>query len=499
MPKRSTANSETIPPPLMGINAKDAISNMDQSFALEMENFFPVGNAIEMRRGCSSFATGVGAGKVFDLHSYVEVDGTSHLIATDTAHVYDCTAGGVSTNISGLTLFTGFFTSVNFRNKIFFKSYDQGSDVYDWDGTTWNTTAFVGPSGDDKLLWFVTTYKNRIYFLDFNCSMWYGGVDAVTGALTEWDFKSLFHLGGTPTFIGPLGATASALAEEFIVISTKGEVLLYDGDNPGATNWSLIGRYFIPEPAGPRAFIRNGQDILVITRLGILSLSSIINSTAITQFSFLTDNISPLFRDSINASVALGGAYDQHIVGCIYPNGNYLILNVPTTTSTSTQYVMNLVTGAWAKFTNQNAWCFGLYNSALYFGTNNGKVFLADTGYSDEDPANAGQILTRTVKLRCAFNYFGNRQSVKQFTECRPIVYQSEGLSLTLDCNVDYNDVTATSTVTDTTDTAYKLYLPRMGLKGIGKAASIRIDGTVTTKRMSLQALEVLWNEGDIT
>jgi hypothetical protein len=88
---------------------------------------------------------------------------------------------------------------------------------------------------------------------------------------------------------------------------------------------------------------------------------------------------------------------------------------------------------------------------------------------------------------------------VKQFTECRPIVQQSEGLTLTLDVNVDYNDVVATSTVTDTTDTAYKLYLPRMGLNGIGKAASVRIDGTVTTKRMSLQALEVLWNEGDIT
>lgn len=499
MPKRSTANSETIPPPLMGINAKDAISNMDQSFALEMENFFPVGNAIEMRRGYETFATGVGGGKVFDLHPFVAVNGTEYLLATDSASVYDCTAGGAAVLLSGLTIFTGFFSSVNFRNRIFMKAYDAATDVYDWDGTTWNLSAFVGPGGDDKTLWYVTSYKNRLYFLDTNCSMWYGGVDAITGALTEWDFKSLFHHGGSPVFIGPFGATASVLAEEFIVISTKGEILLYDGDNPGATNWSLVGRYFMPEPAGPRAFVRNGQDILVITRLGILSLSSIINSTAITQFSYLTDNISPLFRDSVNTAVAIGPSFSQYIVGCIYPNGNYLIINLPTSVTTSIQYVMNLVTGAWAKFSNQDAWFFALHKSKLYFGNGNGVVSLADTGYDDEDPFNAGQILPRAVKLRCAFNYFGNRQSVKQFTECRPILSQSEGLSLTLDVNVDYNDVVATSTVTDTTDTAYKLYLPRMGLKGIGKAASIRIDGTVTTKRMSLQALEVLWNEGDIT
>ena len=67
---------------------------------------------------------------------------------------------------------------------------------------------------------------------------------------------------------------------------------------------------------------------------------------------------------------------------------------------------------------------------------------------------------------------------------------------------MDFANVAATQTVTaDTTDTAYKIYQPRVGLQGIGNAVSIRIDQTApaTDKRFSLNAIKVVWQDGDIT
>jgi hypothetical protein len=127
-------------------------------------------------------------------------------------------------------------------------------------------------------------------------------------------------------------------------------------------------------------------------------------------------------------------------------------------------------------------------------------VAKADNGYKDVNTSNSALTLSRIIKLRHAFNYLGNNIANKVFTQAIPTIYQSEGLALTLDCDVDYTDVTATSTETDTTDTAYKLYQPRMGLTNQvnGSAVSIRIDGTVTEKRMSLQATKVYWLEGEI-
>jgi hypothetical protein len=124
-------------------------------------------------------------------------------------------------------------------------------------------------------------------------------------------------------------------------------------------------------------------------------------------------------------------------------------------------------------------------------------VCKAWDGYVDTNQS-TGASKTRTHKLRPAFNYLGDRSSVKTFVSARPIIYQSEGLDLTMDADVDFADTTATNRETNTADTSYKIYQPSMGLNGIGKCVSVRIDGTVTTKRSSLQAIEVFYTPGGL-
>lgn len=506
MPQRSNpdTHSLTIPPPVNGWNTKDPISQMDPLYAVELENFFPNAGTVDLRNGYRQHATGVGSARVHTVCEYVQEDGDRFLLALQVTAgavtAYDATSAGAASSIIGAASLVGdMINYVNYRGSIFFKE-EENSDVYYWNGTgNLTAAAFTGPGGDDKLLGKLTTYKNRIYFSSITgTSLWYSGLDAITGALTEFSLSSLFRLGGRIQFIGSTSLSGSFIQEVFVIISDQGEVLLYQGDYPGSTTWGIVGRYYIPPPAGRRAFFYWGQDIIVITAQGLVALSKVINAGISGQYEFLSDSIAPSFSSLIQAAIALGAATLNYINGIVYPQGPFLLVNIPTGSATFIQLVMNLITGAWCKFTGINAYHWTLFNNNLYFAGTQGKVFKADNGYFDEDPASAGNAQSRTIKMRPAYNYFGNPSLVKQFVEARPIIYQSEGLGLTMDADVDYSNTTATSTVSDTTDTAYKLYTPRVGLQGIGYSASIRIDGSVTTKRMSLQATQVIFRDGDI-
>lgn len=476
---------------------------MDPLFAPELENFFPNGATVDLRNGYRQHATGVGPGIVGSLHEYVQEDGDRFLLGFETGNAWNATSAGAATDITGAATLIGNGSNlytVNFRNLIFIKE-NEGTPVYTWNGTgNLAAAGFTGPSGADSALARMTTYKNRIYFAGLTtASVWYGGLDAVTGALTEFPCLSLFRLGGYIAFVGSTSLSGFSVEEVFVIISNQGEILLYQGDYPGASNWGIVGRYYIPAPAGLQAYFYWGQDILVITKQGLVALSDAIATGSKREFQFFSDNIAPTFKTLVQAALDIGSSVSHYINGVVYPGGPYLVVNIPTSTAVSVQLVMNLITKAWCKFTGQNAFRWALFNQDLYYAGNAGKIFKADNGYFDENPTSPGVAQARTIKLRHSYNNFGTPEIQKQFTQAIPRMFQSEGFALTMDVDVDFADTAATQVVTpDTSDTSYKLYQPNVGLNGIGNAGSIRIDGTVTTKRMSLQATQVFWNEGDI-
>ena len=72
-----------------------------------------------------------------------------------------------------------------------------------------------------------------------------------------------------------------------------------------------------------------------------------------------------------------------------------------------------------------------------------------------------------------------------------------------MDVNVDYENVTVTNQVIDSTSSSYIRYRPLMDALGEGKAVSIRINnGSIQpgaeyrTKYMSLEAIEIFWKDG---
>jgi hypothetical protein len=102
-----------------------------------------------------------------------------------------------------------------------------------------------------------------------------------------------------------------------------------------------------------------------LTSQGLVPLSKILSMTegSAKRASF-TDKISGQFRDQYQTTGALFGWQ------CVeYPKENILLVNVPIAErQTQHQYVMNINTGAWCRFTGVNAGCWSLLGDALYFG-----------------------------------------------------------------------------------------------------------------------------------
>ena len=214
-------------------------------------------------------------------------------------------------------------------------------------------------------------------------------------------------------------------------------------------------------------------------------------------------NYAKAISDKISGSVLTAVTNFKSIFGweaIIYPRGQFGLFNIPNDTSGSfVQFVVNLNTGAWGRFTGQNSYCWGLLNGDLYFGGED-KVYKADNGLSD-----AGTQIQGDAKT--AFVYYGGRGTTKRYTAIRPVVSSDADLPVSIGFDVDFNDGTsvytpsAASTEGADWDTAtwdvsswagtVASQLVWRSVADIGWNAAIRI-------RTSTQAQSIKWHSTDI-
>jgi hypothetical protein len=130
--------------------------------------------------------------------------------------------------------------------------------------------------------------------------------------------------------------------------------------------------------------------------------------------------------------------------GIVYPTARYVIFNVPQVENTrQIQFVMNVISGAWCRFLNLNAACWGLLNDGLYFGGNDGKVYQADYGQTDN-----GSDLNWDIKT--AFNDCRSGGVNKYFKLIQPLFLTSGAISIAVGINVDFDNVAPTASVSAT-------------------------------------------------
>jgi hypothetical protein len=509
MPPLLRSLSATVPPAIGGWNARDPLDGMAAQDAVVLDNFFPGPANVKLRNGFSSHATGVGSDEVETLVEFITEAGVSFLIATSATTIENATSSGAATDITGATTPTvGRWQTVNFRNNlIMVNGTDQPQRITESGGTPSVADAVYTGISDDADLVDVTSYKNRLYFVEKDsASVWYGAVDSVVGALTEFDVQSLFRRGGSIQWVSSWSRDSGSGSQDLLVIcSVEGEVLVYQGTDPGNANWSLFGRFFIPVPIGRRSKINFGSDLLIITEQGVVPLSGILkgNEELTFEFTEITDKIQDAFRD-----VAVLRASNFGWEGILYPRGNYLLINIPIVEDgTSHQYVMNTLTGAWCRFTGQDASTWAVFNEELYFGaTTGGIVYKADTGSSDN---NANICPT----LRQAFNFFNDRVLEKRFNLGRPLLTADNSLTFSFGVDVDFEVGSAVSETTTTGElgqdwgdawdsgswAAGDIFSKNwLSVAGVGRSASVKLFGDFKDVNFSIDGFNIVYEPGGI-
>lgn len=498
------AFSYTLPAPFKGLNSRDPIDQMEESYALELENMLPDGTDVETRLGYTTFSQSL-VSAVWSLFEFCDTDGTRKLIGAANNGFYDITAGGSCTALSVTGVTNNLWQTHGFNGKVIAcNGVDRPRQFDIWTSLGVCEANYTGITDHTTLIQ-GCAYRKRQYFIQKGTqSVWWGDVNAVTGILTELPLGSYLGRGGKLLWVNSLtNATGTLLEDMLVVCAENGEILTFTGDYPG-NEWSLVARYVVGRPVGQRSWIRVPGDLWVITESGVISLKELLGGATITEAA-VSDVIYKTWKDNYKLYYSNTGW-----CGVNHEATNYVLINLPVTLATtagtqvSYQYIVNLKTGAWAKFSGQNAICWCSSGGALYFGGDNGQVYRAD--YGDDDN---GKFMR--VNLRQAYNYFGDRANEKHFLEGRCFLKSTGNASVGINMDTDfrnapiadYTQISGTSAFPSwgaawgtAWGTETDFHLQNVTLAANGFCGGLKIYGDVKDTALTIGATQIRYNKG---
>jgi hypothetical protein len=501
--RKQVALSASTPAPTGGWNQRDSLAIMDADQAIILDNFFPEASRVSLRRGYASHATGL-SGTAESLMAYASGT-TQKLFAASGGNIYNVTSSGAvgAADLTGLT-------NNRWQHVMFgtaggnFLVICNGADApRNYDGTNWTTPAITGVTTTNLI--HVNAFKQRLFFIENNTlNTWYLPVASIAGAASQLNFSSITTLGGKLMAMGIWTLDGGdGLEDRAVFITSKGEVLVYEGTDPSsASTWALVGIFRIGAPIGRRCLLRLGPDLVVITQDGFVPLSQVLNSARSTPQVALSDNI----REAVNSATRdHGSKFGWQPL--LYPKGRMVLFNVPQVEGvTHHQYVMNVTTGAWCRFTGLNGGCWEVHNDELYFGGST-VIYKADTGNNDNNANITGEAKT-------AFNYFNRRGQLKRFTMVRPLLASEGTLAPILGLNIDFSDELPTGTPTysgsagspwdtsawDTSSWGSDPTIRRdwQSITGLGYCAALRIKAAAKNLNIHWHATDWIFEPGGI-
>lgn len=438
----------TIPAPVGGWNARDALTAMAVTDAIQLDNFIPGTGGNTLREGMSVHSTGLGS----FIESLMEYSGPSaapQLFGAVPTAIYDVTAAGAaSSSVTGLL--NGRWQHVMFTTPAgsYLVCANGADDVQNYDGSSWAAPAITVATSSNLIN--VAVHASRLWFVETNTlKAWYLPVASIAGAAAALDLGPFCRLGGSLLAMASWTRDGgSGMDDVLVFVTTKGEAVIYSGTDPSsASTWTKVGTFRIPEPVGRRCFVQIGADLGIITSSGVLPLSGILPlSSAGVAKAAATDKISNAFAEAyVGSSTAFGWQLIE------YPKRQLLFVNVPLVERVEAhQYVMNTQIGAWCRFKGFNAGCWALLGDALYFGGHDGTVYKYGGTFEDDGEAIGAVSVS-------AFTDLGNSHS-KIFSMARPMLHASAGYIPLVVLKTDFDAESTTEYAATTSITAGELW-----------------------------------------
>lgn len=384
---------------------------MDPSDAVVLDNWFPGLGSCKTRLGGTTYATGLGG--VARTLAEFNAGSARKFIAAANNTIWDISSSGAGSSLaSGFTNDIWDWAQFDDASGGARMALVNGADApRQYNGTAIAALTISGSSLTIANLNGVNIFRNRSYFWDDRTQdFWYSATNALGGVMSKFPLGRVNGTGGNLiSMVTWSRDSGTGLDDLAVFILSSGDILVYGGTNPGDPNaWQIVGRYSVAAPISKRAVKKLGADVVIVTKAGYVSLAQVFQRG---RFDEESGAISSKIRQSVLDATALTGSiFGWHMQ--LYPRGNYVLINVPTSSTSFVQHVMNTETKAWARFVGQNAYCWGLYNDLLYYGKSNGTVVLADSGFADiaEPIVNNAQP---------AWNVLGTANSTKRLSGIR--------------------------------------------------------------------------------
>lgn len=416
------ALSQPLPirPPMTGWNTRDDLDGMEPTDAVTIDNWYVDAGGVVSRKGSLPYATGL-TGSCETIAEYYS--GTIRkLIACSGGKIYDVTGGTVTSLATGYT--SNVWITANFSGRLFLAN---GADaVQAINGAAVASAAFTGPATPPVGIF---VFKGRLYLWENNSAkFWYAPTGAVTGALASFDVSTVAQHGGNILALTNFSHDGGdGITNQFAIIMTTGEVLLYLGSDPSlSTNWNLSAKYKLGPAINARSIAPYGGDVYLTTTDDHVGLQAQLTALQNGQ----TPPRSKITGAVLNAINAYPGGYGFQAM--YYGKGRRVIFNAPSVANPGTyeQHIFNTSNQTWQRFLGMNALCWCESNSKLYFGKATGEVWQADTGPNDNGAA-----------IVCNVQQSWNSLSLpagKQAVGVRPVVQTLAGQTFKFSIGYDY-------------------------------------------------------------
>ena len=431
-----------IPAPVGGWNTRDGLGNMPITDAINLDNWYPEATDVGPRAGSQTYAQGI-SDQVETIFSYASGSNLKLFIAAGNI-LQNISTIGVQGTVAAATVMAG---TTAFQNSRFqyvntgtpggnFLVAVNGADQRQiYNGTIWfagstYSASTIQPFSNVEL------FNQRIFYLEKNTLrvIYHHQVNAIGGTVgVAMDLSSQFRNGGKNLCIGTWTRDGGAGMDDFLVVaSDQGELAVYHGTDPSSSStWAKVGIYRIAPPLSERCMEKMGGELVIATRAGISTMSSIL--AGLVQQTPYTDKI----RTSVNDAVSLYGDHWGWQLKYV-PLFNWLLLNVPVAEGNfQQQFVMNSQTMAWCRYLGLYANVWEIHNKLLFFG-GDGVVVEQNTSFLDDDGDNI------FVDGRQAASNFGTARQ-KYFNMFRPLINADGEMGLTADINVDFANVIPTN------------------------------------------------------
>ena len=166
-----------------------------------------------------------------------------------------------------------------------------------------------------------------------------------------------------------------------VFFGSQGDVIVYAGTDPDdPATFALKGIWYMGRPpVGDRFYHEYGGELFVLSELGLLPLTKMVNGEVANTYNIISARIQPALSQQLTTYLDTPGWE----VGLSDNNDLFIVKPPKISSNYYQQWVMNIQTGAWSTFTAMPMNTWTTFNGQMFFGTEDGMTCEGLTGDLD--------------------------------------------------------------------------------------------------------------------